>query len=82
MAVDPLTVDPQSAPAIETLSERELRALTQAASWYANYHAHMIAESADDPSAAAVARREWYIDLHEALWKLGVRRVLPDALRR
>lgn len=41
----------------------------------------MIAEAADDLSAAAVADRERYIELHDALWKLGIRRVLPDALR-
>lgn len=41
----------------------------------------MIAEAADDPSAVAVANRERYIELHDALWKLGIRRVLPDALR-
>ena len=76
MAVNPLAV-----PTIEALSERELRALIDAASWYASYHAHMIAEAADDPSAVAVANRERYIELHDALWKLGIRRVLPDALR-
>ncbi len=75
-------VDPLTAPIVEALSERELRALTQAATWYASYHAHIISESVDDPSAAAVMRRERYIDLHEALWKLGIRRPLPDALRR
>lgn len=77
MAVDPLTL-----PSIEALSERELRALTDAATWYASYHAHIMSESADDPSAAAVGRRARYVDLHEALWKLGIRRALPDALRR
>ena len=77
-----MAVDPLAPPVVEALSERELRALTQAATWYASYHAHIMSESADDPSAAAVARRERYIDLHEALWKLGIRRALPDALRR
>jgi hypothetical protein len=77
-----MAVDPLSVPTVEALSERELKALTQAATWYASYHAHMIAESADDPAAAAVARRERYVDLHQALWKLGIRRALPDALRR
>lgn len=67
---------------VETLTERELTALTHAASWYASHHAHILSESADDPSAAAVGRRERYVDLHEALWKLGIRRALPDALRR
>ncbi len=82
MAVDPFTLPSTEAPATETLTDPELRALTQAASWYASYHAHIIAESADDLSAATVARRERYIDLHDALWKLGIRRALPDALRR
>ena len=77
MAVDPLSSQP-----VDALSERELRALTQAATWYASYHAHIMSESAADPSAAAVARRQRYVDLHEALWKLGIRRALPDALRR
>jgi len=76
VAVDPLTY-----PSVEALSESELRALTQAASWYANYHRHMIEEEADDPSIAARSRREAYRDLHAALAKLGIRRVLPDALR-
>ncbi len=77
-----MVVDPLAYPSVESLSERELRALTQAASWYANYHRHMIAEEADDPSIAAVSRRETYLDLHSALEKLGIRRVLPDAIRR
>ena len=77
MAANPLTVS-----RLEALSERELRALTQAAFWYANYHGHTIAEQADDLSAAAIAQREAYLDLHSALEKLGVPRVLPDALRR
>jgi hypothetical protein len=62
------------------LSDRELRALTQAAAWYMNYHGRMIAEQADDPSAAALARREWFLDLHAALGKLGLRLRLPDGL--
>lgn len=77
-----MAVDPLALPTVEPLSDRELAALTQAASWYASYHAHIMSESADDPSAAAVVRRERYVDLHEALRKLGIRRALPDALRR
>lgn len=55
------------------LSEREFAALASAGSWYANYHARIIAEQADDESAYAVARRERYEDLVSALRKLGVR---------
>ncbi len=40
----------------------------------------MIAELADDRSAAAAAQREDFYDLHDALWKLGVRLALPDGL--
>ena len=62
------------------LSDRELAALTDAAAWYVNYHGRMIAEQADDPSAAAIARRDRFLALHAALAKLGVRARLPDAL--
>jgi hypothetical protein len=40
----------------------------------------MIAEQADDRSAAAVSRRDHFRDLHAALRKLGVRLRLPDGL--
>ncbi len=38
----------------------------------------MIAEEAADPSAGATADRERYLDIRDALWKLGVRLRLPD----
>jgi len=69
--------------AVETradLSEAELKALTGAAAWYAKRHEGMIAELADDPAASAVAQRDRYLDLHAALWKLGVRLRLPDGV--
>lgn len=62
------------------LSERELAALASAGSWYANYHARIIAEQSDDESAYAVARRERYEELVSALRKLGVR-VPPSTAR-
>ena len=64
------------------LSDNEQRALRGAATWYFNRHARIIAEEADDRSARAVAKREDFLELHAALWKLGVRLALPDALRR
>jgi len=69
-----------AAATIDDLSEAELRALTGAAAWYAKRHESMIAELADDPSASAIAQRERYLDLHAALWKLGVRLRLPDGI--
>lgn len=59
--------------AAASLTEREVGALAAAGSWYANYHARMITERADDESAYAVARRERYDDLISGLRKLGVR---------
>jgi hypothetical protein len=58
---------------VASLTEREAAALASAGSWYASYHARMIADRADDESAYAVARRERYDDLISALRKLGVR---------
>ena len=76
-----MATDTELAPnPVESLSERELRALTEAAAWYVNYHGRMIAEQADDPSAAALVRREWFLDVHAALGKLGLRLRLPDGL--
>lgn len=66
--------------ALGDLSTQELDALKQGAAWYAKYHERMIAEQADDRSAAAVSRREHFHDLHEALRKLGVRIRRPDGL--
>lgn len=64
----------------EALSDEERRALTSAATWYFKRHARIIAEEADDRSALAVSHRERYLELHAALWKLGVRLALPDEL--
>jgi hypothetical protein len=58
---------------IESLTERELSALLDGATWYAKYHQQTMADRADDRSAAAVIRREHFHDLHTALAKLGVR---------
>lgn len=62
------------------LASRELDALRVAATWYAKYHASIIAEEADDESAYAVVRREEYLDLIAALAKLGVRIGVPERL--
>lgn len=64
----------------DALADHEREALLSAATWYAKYHGRIIAEQADDPSAMAVARRDRYLNLHAALWKLGVRIRLPDEL--
>jgi dihydrodipicolinate synthase/N-acetylneuraminate lyase len=63
------------------LSERERDAVISAAVWYAKYHAGIIAASADDRSAMAVARREQFEELYDGLAKLGMRLVRPDGLR-
>jgi len=68
MAVDAARIEPT-----EVMTESELRALTNAATWYAKYHESIIADLADDPSALAVTRREHYAELHAALRKLGVK---------
>jgi hypothetical protein len=75
-----VSANPVTDLAIEALSERELRALTQGAAWYAKYHERMIAEQADDRSAMAASRREHFQELHSALRKLGVRLRLPAGL--
>jgi hypothetical protein len=75
-----MAADPAAAPTLEALAPRELRALTEAAAWYAKYHEQIISKSADDLSAGAVARREQFDSLHSALWKLGVRLRRPDGL--
>jgi len=66
--------------AIPELSEPELNALIGAATWYAKYHAGIIAELADDPSAVAVARRARFQDLYRSLSKLGVRLHRPPGI--
>lgn len=71
-------VEPADPPL--TLDPRELEALRAAATWYAKYHASIIAEEADDESAYAVVRREEYLDLIRALGKLGVQIGVPERL--
>lgn len=65
----------------QALTPQEIQALKSAASWYAKYHARIIAESADDPSAYARAQRDRYVALLSGLDKLGVqvRNPLLDA---
>jgi len=61
------------------LSEEEIVQIRGAATWYAKFHARIIAERADDPSAMAVAQRERYLTLINGLRKLGARVVDPTA---
>jgi len=75
VAINPVETSPLSA-----LSHNELRALIDAAAWYAKYHQRMIADETDNPSALTTARREHFRDLHAGLWKLGVRMRVPDGL--
>jgi hypothetical protein len=75
-----MSVQPLETVGVETLEHHEVDALSSAATWYFKYHGRMIAERADDRSAAALAERDCYYDLHEALWKLGIRLALPDGL--
>jgi hypothetical protein len=63
-----------------SLSERELEALSAAGTWYAKYHASVIADQAHDRGAKAVEDRREYLDLLAALGKLGVRVRVPDPL--
>jgi len=62
---------------IEGLSEEEIGQIRGAATWYAKFHARIIAERADDPSAMAVAQRDRYLTLIAGLRKLGARLVDP-----
>jgi len=64
---------------IEELSEEEIVQIRGAATWYAKFHARMIAERADDPSAMAVAQRDRYLTLIAGLRKLGAKIVDPTA---
>jgi len=73
----PTHVEPSQ---LGALSDDERRALTSAATWYFKRHARIIADEADDGSALSVTRRERYLELHAALWKLGIRLALPDEL--
>lgn len=62
---------------LEALTEEEIVEMRRAAAWYAKYHARIIAERADDLSAAAVAQRDRYLSLISGLRKMGVRIVDP-----
>lgn len=58
---------------IQDLTEEEISALASAATWYAHYHAGIIAERADDQSGLAAGQRERYATLVDGLRKLGIR---------
>lgn len=62
------------------LTEAELDALSRAATWYASYHARVIAGEAEETHAYALAERRSYLDLVRGLHKLGIRFALPDEL--
>ena len=64
---------------IANLSDEEIVELRRAATWYAKYHAGIIAERTDDPSAMAVAQRDRYLTLITGLRKMGARVVDPTA---
>lgn len=64
---------------IEELSDDEIVEIRSAATWYAKFHARIIAERADDPSAMAAAQRDHYLTLISGLRKLGARVVDPTA---
>lgn len=63
---------------IADLTPEEISALISAGTWYAQYHATIIAERADDGSAYAVVQREKYRNLIGALSKFGVRITDPS----
>ena len=65
---------------IGELSEAELEALVNAATWYAKYHERMISDLADDASALPVARRARHQELYDGLAKLGVRLRRPTGI--
>ena len=75
-----MAVQPAETVALDGLTTDEHDALATAATWYFKYHGPIIAKLADDPSAMAMGRRDDFYALHAALWKLGVRLVLPDGL--
>jgi hypothetical protein len=58
---------------IDELTEEEFVQIRSAATWYAKFHARMIAERLDDPSAMAVGQRERYEELISGLRKIGAR---------
>ena len=55
------------------LTEEEFVQIRSAATWYAKFHARMIAERLDDPSAMAAGQRERYKELISGLRKIGAR---------
>lgn len=63
---------------VEALTTAELRALREAAAWYAKYHQRIIADVADDRSAAGTARRRHFDDLYTGLAKLGLKLSRPS----
>lgn len=79
-AMEPRSPSGQTTTPISELTPDEQAALTSAASWYANYHAGIIAQSADDGSAYSVVKRERFADLVRGLRKLGVRLPPPEAM--
>jgi hypothetical protein len=58
---------------LDGLSEEEFVQIRSAATWYAKFHARMIAERLDDTSAMAVGQRERYKALITGLRKVGAR---------
>lgn len=64
---------------VAELSEEELIQIRSAATWYAKFHARIIAERADDPSAMASAQRDRYLTLIGGLRKLGAKVFDPTA---
>ena len=58
---------------LDDLTEEELVQLRSAATWYAKFHARMIAERLDDRSAMAVGQRERYKALISGLRKIDAR---------
>ncbi|HEX8958728.1 MAG TPA: hypothetical protein VF770_02785 [Solirubrobacterales bacterium] len=58
---------------LDELSEEEFVQIRSAATWYAKFHARMIAERMDDTSAMAVGQRERYKALIGGLRKVGAR---------
>lgn len=75
-----MTLESLAPVRLESLSPDEMRALTEAAAWYAKHHERIIAEQADDRSALATTTREHFRDLYDALAKLGVRLRRPAGL--
>ncbi|HEY6551359.1 MAG TPA: hypothetical protein VIY71_09200 [Solirubrobacterales bacterium] len=58
---------------IDELSEEEFVQIRSAATWYAKFHARIIAERLDDRSAMAVGQRGRYEALISGLRKVGAR---------